>query len=79
MNELTSDQVVDVRGQCCPMPVIKTGNALKQMNPGQVLEVITTDPAARKDLPAWAEVTGNAFLGARDGEGAFHLFIRKLA
>lgn len=78
-NELIkSDVTLDVKGLGCPIPVLKTKLAFKKMEPGQVLEVISTDPGSRKDLPAWADKTGNELLSAReDGDGIYHYFLRK--
>jgi peroxiredoxin family protein/TusA-related sulfurtransferase len=74
---ITADHVLDVKGLKCPMPVLKTKVRFKTMSPGEILEVITTDPGSRKDLPAWAEKTGNHLLGSREGgTGVFHFFLQ---
>jgi peroxiredoxin family protein/TusA-related sulfurtransferase len=77
---ITADHVLDVKGLKCPMPVLKTKVRFKTMSPGEVLEVITTDPGSRKDLPAWAEKTGNRLLGSREeGSEVFHFFLQRPA
>ena len=48
------------------MPSVKTALALQKMNPGEVLKVLTDDPVSKKDLPVWAESTGNVLLGMDD-------------
>ena len=55
-------QVVDVRGLQCPMPVVKLAQAVKQLQPGQVLELLSTDPGVEADMPSWASRTGNELL-----------------
>lgn len=75
---ITADHVLDVKGLKCPMPVLKTKVRFKTMSPGEILEVITTDPGSRKDLPAWADKTGNHLLGSREeGPDVFHFFLQR--
>jgi len=62
------------------MPVLKTKVRFKTMNPGEILEVITTDPGSRKDLPAWAGKTGNRLLGSHEeGADIYHFFLQRPA
>ena len=49
---------VDARNESCPIPILKSKNAIVQLKIGQVLEILTTDPGSKKDIPAWAHVTG---------------------
>jgi tRNA 2-thiouridine synthesizing protein A len=58
------DDVLDCSGVLCPLPVYQASLALGRLSPGQVLEVITTDPGALEDIPALARQTGNILLGA---------------
>ena len=51
--------VLDVRHLLCPMPVIKTQNKLKELRAGDVLSVISTDPGALSDIPAWCRIHGH--------------------
>ena len=77
---ITADHVLDVKGLKCPMPVLKTKVRFKTMNHGEILEVITTDPGSRKDLPAWADKTGNHLLGSREeGGDVYHYFLQRPA
>ena len=76
------DIVVDARGLTCPQPVIELAKAVRDAPAGTVVTVGCTDAAARLDVPAWARLTGNEFLGeAPWGEnetdgGAFALTVR---
>ena len=70
------DLVLDARGLLCPMPIVKTAKAMKELEPGQVLKVMATDRGAITDVPAWAETTGNELLESHeeeDGVLVFHL------
>lgn len=51
--------VLDLKGEMCPMPVLKTNKAIETIGVGEVLEVIATDPASKPDLEAWARRTGH--------------------
>ena len=51
--------------------------ALKRLSPGEVLEVRSTDPGVREDLPAWCRMTGNVLLAAQEGEEHNRYFLRK--
>jgi tRNA 2-thiouridine synthesizing protein A len=62
---------LDLKGLKCPLPVLKTRRALKEMAPGQVIEVIVDDPAAQLDFPHFCETTGHELVSlATEGEGA---------
>jgi tRNA 2-thiouridine synthesizing protein A len=60
---LTSNQnaslVLDTRGTLCPVPVMRTSKAMKEVSKGEVLVVLATDPGSKSDLTAWARMTGN--------------------
>lgn len=70
---------VDARGKACPMPIIMLAVAARALEPGTELTVLATDVAARYDVPAWARMTGNHFVGesTTDG-GALALTVRLL-
>ena len=73
-----ADQVLDCTGMACPLPVVKTSQAIKKLGPGQVLELLATDPGVEPDMKAWSRRTGNALIsiGARDG--VFHVLVRRV-
>ena len=56
---------LDARRMLCPMPVIKTQNKVQELNPGDILEVICTDPGALNDVPAWCRINGHKILETR--------------
>jgi tRNA 2-thiouridine synthesizing protein A len=71
------DQQVDARGLACPMPIVKTAQAMKQMASGQVLEVLATDPGSVKDFAAWSKSTGNPLLEMSEDAGVYRFIISK--
>ena len=54
-----SQHRLDVRGQLCPIPVIRTQNQIKKLAPGDILEILCTDPGALHDVPAWCRIHGH--------------------
>lgn len=57
-----STHTLDVKGQLCPIPVIRTQNQAKKLAPGDILEVLCTDPGAINDIPAWCRINGHTVL-----------------
>jgi len=77
MKEIKPDEVLDCVALACPMPIFKTANKIKAMEPGQVLEVQADDDGIEKDMPAWCKMTGNEYLGLIKENGEYHLYVRK--
>jgi len=77
MSEVTEDRVLDMRGFQCPIPVVKTNLAIKEMADGEVLKVLATDKGALSDFPAWAEDTGNQLLSSGEEGDVLVFYIRK--
>ena len=62
----------------CPLPVVKTAQAFKELAPGELLELLATDPGVEPDMQAWSRRTGNELVGIeRQGE-VFHVLLRKV-
>ncbi|RMH88397.1 MAG: sulfurtransferase TusA family protein [Calditrichaeota bacterium] len=77
MADYTVDQTLDCSGLLCPMPVVKTNKAMKELEVGQVLEMIATDPGSIPDMEAWARQTGHELLLAQEEEGKYRFHIKK--
>ena len=75
--DVKPDSVLDVKGLCCPMPVVKAKKAMDDIEIGQVLEIVGTDPGSKGDMPAWAKRAGHEFLAATEDGEVFHFFVRK--
>ena len=54
-----SSATVDARHLLCPLPVIRTQDAVAQCQPGEHLQVVCTDPGVLHDIPAWCRVHGH--------------------
>ena len=55
-------ETLDVKGASCPMPVVKTKQAVDDLNTGSVLEVVSTDSGSMSDIEGWAERTSGVAL-----------------
>lgn len=71
------DKIVDARGQKCPMPVLMTAKAAKELTTGQLMRIDATDNGARSDIPAWASQTGNELVESSEDGGVLSFVIRK--
>ena len=60
---------LDARRLLCPMPVIRVQDRVAGLAPGDVLEVVATDPGAANDVPAWCKVNGHRVLDLREADG----------
>ena len=68
---------VDARGLSCPMPIVKTAQAIKPMATGDLLEVLATDPGSVKDFAAWSRTTGNELVEQTTDGGVFRFVLRR--
>ena len=53
------DREIDTRGLNCPLPILKAKKSLNDMQSGQLLRVIATDPGSVRDFQAFSRQTGN--------------------
>ncbi len=71
------DEMLDVSGLTCPLPMLKAKKALSPLSVGQVLYVVCTDPGAVKDFQAFCKQTGHELLDSREERNEFHFLIKK--
>ena len=74
---MKSDQTLDCTGLYCPMPIVKTREKFKQLKTGEILEIIADDKGIKKDMPAWADATGNEFMGIEEAGGEIKVYVKK--
>lgn len=79
MSEMKVDKVMDLKGLACPMPVVKVSKGIKEVEIGQVIEALTTDPGALTDFPAWARTSGNEILKTEQDNGVIKIYIKRAA
>lgn len=68
---------VDATGLSCPMPVLRARRKLDEIEDGELLLVIASDPASMHDMPAFCSMAGHTLLMARVEDGQYHYEIRK--
>jgi tRNA 2-thiouridine synthesizing protein A len=68
---------LDARGLNCPLPILKAKKALAELESGQVLRIIATDPGSVRDFQAFAKQTGNALLSHTQTGGEFVFLMRR--
>ncbi len=70
---------LDARGLVCPQPILKSKKKLKTLKLGQVLEILTTDPGSKRDIPAWVHVTGQELLVSEErGPKEFRFLVKRM-
>ncbi|HKW86740.1 MAG TPA: sulfurtransferase TusA family protein [Nitrospiraceae bacterium] len=78
---IQADVTLDTLGYFCPMPIIMTSKKIKELVPGQVLEVLSDDEGIKKDMPAWCQTTGHEMVGLEEeGNGTrriYKAFVKK--
>jgi TusA-related sulfurtransferase len=71
-------ETLDVKGQNCPMPVIKTKQAMDGLATDEILEVVATDSGSMSDIRGWAQGTdGVELVDQVDGDGVYTHYVRK--
>ncbi|MDX5446612.1 MAG: sulfurtransferase TusA family protein [Zoogloeaceae bacterium] len=69
---------VDARGLNCPLPILRAKKALAEIESGQTVRVLATDPGSVKDFQAFARQTGNELLGQNETpDRVFEFFLRR--
>ena len=71
------DKQIDCTALFCPLPIVKTREAMREMVPGQVLEMLSDDPGSDPDMQVWAERSGNALLAGSPGGAVYRFLVRK--
>lgn len=69
---------LDFKGLLCPMPVVKLAQAMKQIQVGDVVEAVATDPGVMADIPAWARATGNQLVSLEKQDKVFKFVVRRV-
>jgi tRNA 2-thiouridine synthesizing protein A len=70
------DKELDARGLNCPLPILRTKKALNEMQSGQVLKIVATDPGSVKDFQAFSKQTGNELLSHGEANKEFTFFMK---
>jgi tRNA 2-thiouridine synthesizing protein A len=77
MTTLEITQQVDARGLSCPMPIVRTAQAIKPLPAGTLIEVLASDPGSVMDFAAWSRSTGHALVEQSVDGTVFRFVIRR--
>lgn len=70
-------KTLDLKGLSCPLPIVKTAQGIKEVQSGELIEALATDPGSVADFNAWCRSTGNELVEQGEDAGVFRFVIRK--
>ena len=73
----TVSMILDLRGLSVPVVVARTAVAMAGLRSGELIEVLTTDPASVQDLLVWSRATGNRLVDQTAGDGWYQFIVRR--
>jgi tRNA 2-thiouridine synthesizing protein A len=74
-----ADQLLDVKGLSCPLPILRAKKALKDVPMGGTLQILATDPGSVKDFEAFCRTTGNQLVESKVEDKTFSFVIKRLS
>jgi TusA-related sulfurtransferase len=74
---MKADKTLDCKGLFCPTPIFNASKAIKEIEVGQILEVLATDPASVPDFKAWTSRTRNELLDYKEEVGVYKFYIKR--
>jgi len=78
-DDIQIKKTLDLKGMPCPMPVVKVSKGIKEVELGEVIEAITTDPGSLSDFPAWARTSGNEIIKTEQDGKTIKFYIKRTA
>jgi tRNA 2-thiouridine synthesizing protein A len=77
LTTLKAAAVVDCRGSACPGPLMEAKKAIATVKVGEVLEVLSSDPGTKEDIPLWAKKVGHECIGSLPADGYDRIFVTR--
>ena len=77
MTEIVPDDKLDVRGECCPYPLILTKKRVESLKSGEILEITADDPVAPQNIDSWAKKSGNKLISVRQEGNIFRILVQR--
>lgn len=78
VKNVKADLSVDILHLMCPMHLLKLEEAIRKVEPAQIVEVVTDYDGALEDIPHWCEERGQEFIGVREDGEYFRFYIRRV-
>ncbi len=77
MSDIIVDEIVDLKGLNCPMPMLKTKKALQGAAAGMIMQIEITDSGSKNDMPAFLKRSGDELLESKEDGGVYTFLIKK--
>jgi len=77
VTDIVADFELDVRGDCCPYPLVRTKKRVDSLEPGEILKVVADDPVAPQNIDQWSKKSGNKLLAVEQQDGEYIIFVEK--
>ena len=74
---ITASKTVDARSTACPGPLLAAKKAIGELESGEIMEVLSSDEATKRDIPKWAAKKGHEYLGTIEDSGYFKIYMIK--
>ena len=74
---MKADTQLDARGLYCPEPVMMLHNKIADIEAGQLVEVLATDPSTERDIPKFCNFLGQELVSKEQSGDEYHYLIRK--
>jgi tRNA 2-thiouridine synthesizing protein A len=78
MTEIVPDDTLDVRGECCPYPLILTKKRVEKMKSGEILKITADDPVAPQNIDSWTKKSGNRLLAVKQEGNIFNIYVQRV-
>ncbi|WP_424768489.1 sulfurtransferase TusA family protein [Paenibacillus sp. sgz302251] len=75
---MQANLIVDTKGMACPMPIVKAKKALDGLQPGQIMEVLSTDKGSVNDFQAWVKQTKHELIKHEEDNGVYKFLVKKV-
>jgi tRNA 2-thiouridine synthesizing protein A len=70
--------ILDAKGLNCPLPLLKIKKEIAKLEPGQIIQIDSTDTGSRNEIYGWCQRSGNEYLGEREEYEYMQFFIKKV-
>ena len=70
-------QTLDTRGLQCPLPLLKAKRAISQLESGERLLVLVTDPSSQRDFKAWTDIAKHQLISMQQVDDEYHYLLAK--
>lgn len=74
---MAEHRIVDARGSFCPGPLMELIAAIKMVQVGDELEVLSTDKGSASEIPMWIKKVGHELLSTNETDGIWHVTVRR--